>query len=56
MNVSVFGLGYVGVVTSACLARDGHVVTGIDSNKEKVGMVLQGKSPHCGIGIIGTSC
>jgi nucleotide sugar dehydrogenase len=51
MNVSVFGLGYVGVVTSACLARDGHCVIGIDVNKEKVDMVLQGKSPIVELGL-----
>jgi len=51
MNVSVFGLGYVGVVTSACLARDGHTVVGIDVNQEKVAMVLDGKSPIVELGL-----
>ena len=51
MNVSVFGLGYVGVVTSACLARDGNIVIGVDVNKEKVGMVLKGKSPIVELGL-----
>jgi GDP-mannose 6-dehydrogenase len=51
MNVSVFGLGYVGVVTSACLARDGHRVVGIDVNREKVDMVLSGKSPIVELGL-----
>jgi GDP-mannose 6-dehydrogenase len=45
MNVSVFGLGYVGCVTAACLARDGHHVVGVDLNREKVAMVNAGHSP-----------
>ena len=39
MRVSVFGLGYVGCVTSACLAKAGHEVVGVDVNEEKVGMI-----------------
>ena len=45
MNVSVFGLGYVGCVTSACLARAGHDVVGVDVNAEKVAMINAGLSP-----------
>jgi GDP-mannose 6-dehydrogenase len=45
MNVSVFGLGYVGCVTAACLARDGHRVVGVDVNPEKVAMVNEGTTP-----------
>ncbi len=45
MRVSVFGLGYVGCVTSACLARAGHQVVGVDANREKVEMVAAGRSP-----------
>jgi GDP-mannose 6-dehydrogenase len=45
MRVSVFGLGYVGCVTGAGLARAGHEVTGVDVNEEKVAMVGAGRSP-----------
>ena len=39
MRVSVFGLGYAGCVSAACLARAGHDVFGVDVNPEKVAMV-----------------
>jgi GDP-mannose 6-dehydrogenase len=45
MKIAVFGLGYVGVVSAACLARDGHTVVGVDPNALKVDFVRQGKSP-----------
>ncbi|MDB4912604.1 MAG: GDP-mannose dehydrogenase [Gemmatimonadetes bacterium] len=41
-TVSVFGLGYVGCVTAACLAREGHTVIGVDVNAGKVGMIRNG--------------
>src|SRR5215471_3894601 len=45
MKIAVFGLGYVGVVSAACLARDGHNVVGVDPNVLKVDFLRQGKSP-----------
>src|SRR5262245_49462901 len=45
MRVSVFGLGYVGCVTAACLAKAGHQIVGTDSNVDKVSMVNAGVSP-----------
>src|SRR4029077_15900263 len=45
MNVSVFGLGYVGCVTAGCLAARGHHVVGVDVSADKVAMVNGGTSP-----------
>ena len=45
MKIAVFGLGYVGVVSAACLVRDGHEVLGVDPNAAKVSFLRQGKSP-----------
>jgi GDP-mannose 6-dehydrogenase len=44
-RISVLGLGYVGTVMAACLARAGHLVTGVDTNRTKVDIFNQGKSP-----------
>ncbi|MEF3312885.1 UDP-glucose/GDP-mannose dehydrogenase family protein [Paenibacillus sp. GYB004] len=41
--VSVFGLGYVGCVSAACLAQMGHKVVGVDINPDKIEMINQGK-------------
>jgi GDP-mannose 6-dehydrogenase len=45
MKVSVFGLGYVGSVSAASFAADGHDVVGVDVNADKVAAVNAGKSP-----------
>ena len=44
-DLAVFGLGYVGAVTTAALADLGHNVVGVDTNPTKVAMVSAGRSP-----------
>ena len=44
-RVAVFGLGYVGCVTAACLADLGHSIVGVDRDEHKVRNVLDGRAP-----------
>ncbi|HWN17728.1 MAG TPA: nucleotide sugar dehydrogenase [Gemmatimonadales bacterium] len=45
MNISVFGLGYVGAVTAGCLAKRGHSIVGVDVQPQKVELFNAGVPP-----------
>ena len=50
-SISVFGLGYVGAVSLACLARDGHSMVGVDIDHSKLELLRRGQAPIVETGI-----
>ena len=45
MKVSIIGTGYVGLVTGACLAEKGHLVTCVDIDPDRVAALNRAESP-----------
>jgi GDP-mannose 6-dehydrogenase len=50
-RISIFGLGYVGAVSLACLARDGHEMVGVDIDPNKLELLRKGQAPIVETGI-----
>src|SRR4029077_4237426 len=52
VDISIFGLGYVGDVSLACLARDGHRVVGVDVDQAKLDLIAAGRTPVVEEGLV----
>ncbi len=51
MKIAIFGMGYVGVTTAACLAKSGHDIVGVEPSASKVAMIKEGESPIVEAGV-----
>lgn len=51
MNISVIGIGYVGLVSAVCFAQMGHRVTCVDIDEPKIKALKQGIVPIFEIGL-----
>jgi len=45
VNISIFGMGYVGCVCAGCLAEMGHNIVAVEPNPTKVRIINEGRSP-----------
>lgn len=45
MNITVIGMGYVGLVAAVCFAEMGHIVVGLDNDQDKIKQLLMGRVP-----------
>ncbi len=44
-KISIIGLGYVGLTTAVCMSKLGHLVVGVDINKERIAKIRLGACP-----------